>query len=257
MISFPAFDPAFLSVAVICVIVIGISKSGLGGGLGQLTVPVLAMFVTPLEAVAIMLPVLCVCDVFNLWKYRRDFHKRNLLILLPTAVIGIAIGGLTFKYVDDNVIRLLLGVLSLIFALSYFRASKPVDAQGRSATIFGMCCGMLSGFTSTVAHAGGGPVKMFLLPQRLEKKVFVATQVFFFFAVNQLKIWPYLWLGQFTPQSLGTSLILLPVVPIGMLIGYQMVERISPETFYRIVYGVLFLAGIKLIYDGLSGLGVI
>lgn len=250
------FDPVFLAVALGCVILIGISKSGLGGGMGQLTVPILAMFVTPLEAVAIMLPILCIIDAVNVWKYRRNIHKRNMFILVPAAAVGIAIGGLTFKYIDDNLIRLLLGGFSILFALSYFLPSKPINAAGRKATIFGACCGLLSGFTSTVAHAGGGPVKMFLLPQRLEKHVFVGTQVCFFFLVNQMKIVPYFWLGQFTTQSLGTSLMLLPAIPVGMWLGYQLVDKVSPETFYRIVYGLLFIAGSKLIFDGLRGLGV-
>lgn len=252
----PNLDPTFLAVAVLCVIIVGISKSGLGGGLGQLTVPILVIFVTPLEAVAILAPILCIIDVVNIWKFRHHVHKRNLFILVPSAAVGILIGGLTFKYVDDTWIRLLLGTLSVFFALSYFRPMKPVSSETRGATIFGVICGTMAGFTSTVTHAGGGPVKMFLLPQRLDKKLFVGTQIYFFFFVNQLKLWPYFFLGQFTPNSLGTSLILLPAVPIGMMIGYWLVERVSPETFYKIIYSALFIAGLKLLYDGFRGLGV-
>lgn len=250
-------DPIFLSVALLCVIIIGISKSGLGGGLGQLTVPVMTIFISPLEAVAIMLPILCTIDFLNIWGYRKHWRKDFLLVMIPGAVVGVAIGGLTFKYVDDSYIRLLLGVLSLFFAFSYFRQKKAVTVEGRRAVLFGTFCGTLSGFTSTVAHAGGGPIKMFLLPQRLDKRIFVGTQVYFFFLVNQMKIWPYFWLGQFTPESLSFSAMLLPAIPIGMWIGYKLVDIVKPETFYKIVYAVLFLAGCKLIYDGLAGLGYV
>lgn len=251
----PNVEPAFFIAALVCVIVIGISKSGLGGGLGQLTVPVLAMFVTPLQAVAIMLPILCTIDIVNVWRYRHDWHKRNLLIMAPAAAIGIAIGGLTFKYIDDHLIRLLLGGLSILFALSYFRQSKPVSAEGKKAAIVGAFCGALSGFTSTVAHAGGGPIKMFLLPQRLDKRLFVGTQVYFFFLINQMKIVPYFWLGQFTTDALAMSFILLPAIPVGMWLGFKLIDKVSQELFYKIVYGVLFIAGVKLIYDGLTGGG--
>lgn len=257
MPSLSNLDPVFVSVALLCVIIVGVSKSGLGGGLGQLNVPILIIFISPLEAVALMLPILCVIDLFNVWGYRKYVRKDYLLIMVPGAVLGVAIGGLTFKYVDDSLIRLLLGGLSLFFAFSYFRQKKAVKVEGRKAVIFGGLCGTLSGFTSTVAHAGGGPIKMFLLPQRLDKRIFVGTQVYFFFIVNQLKIWPYFWLGQMTTETLSLSLILLPAVPIGMWMGYKLIDIVRPEVFYKIVYFVLFVAGCKLIYDGLSGLGYI
>ncbi|MBO6518561.1 MAG: sulfite exporter TauE/SafE family protein [Rhodospirillales bacterium] len=250
-------EPTFIAVALLAVLITGISKSGLGGGLGQLSVPVMAMFISPVAAAAIMLPILCTIDLFNIWGYRKDFHKGNLIALLPGAVIGIGIGALTFRHVDENMIRLLLGGLSLIFSLTYFMQNSPVSADSRWGRWFGTFCGALAGFTSFVAHAGGGPVKIFLLPQRLDKKLFVGTQVFFFFAVNQVKIWPYLWLGQFSTENLTTSLILMPMVPVGVWLGWKLVRVIDGETFYRICYALLFFAGVKLIYDGLRGTGVI
>lgn len=250
-------DTTFLMVALFAVLVTGISKSGLGGGLGQLSVPMMAMFISPVAAAAIMLPILCTIDIFNIWGYRKDFHRKNLIALLPGAVLGIAIGAMTFHLVDDNMIRLMLGVLSLVFSLTYFKQQVPVSSESRVGRMFGVFCGTLAGFTSFVAHAGGGPVKMYMLPQRLDKRVFVATNVYFFFVVNQVKIWPYLWLGQFTTENLSTSLILMPAVPVGVWLGWKMLKLIDGETFYRLCYGLLFFAGIKLIWDGLSGMGLI
>ena len=250
-----AIDPTFIAAALFAVVITGISKSGLGGGLGQLSVPILAMFVAPATAAAIMLPILCLIDLFNIWGYRRDFHRSNLIVLLPGAVIGIGIGALTFKHVDDNVLRLLLGTISLIFAMTYFIKQGPLRADSRWGRWFGMFCGALAGFTSFVAHAGGGPVKIFLLPQRLSARAFVGTQVYFFFIVNQLKIWPYLWLGQFSTANLSTSLLLVPAVPLGVWLGWRLIRVIDVETFYKICYALLFVAGCKLIYDGLSGWG--
>lgn len=250
-------EPAFLAVALLAVLITGISKSGLGGGLGQLSVPLMAMFISPVAAAAIMLPILCTIDLFNIWGYRKDFHKGNLIALLPGAMIGIGIGALTFKHVDEHMIRLLLGGLSLIFSLTYFLQQTPLSADSRLGRWFGLGAGALAGFTSFVAHAGGGPVKIFLLPQHLDKKLFVGTQVFFFFVVNQVKIWPYLWLGQFSADNLSMSLMLMPIVPLGVWLGWKLIRVIDGETFYRICYALLFFAGVKLIYDGLTGMDLI
>lgn len=249
------FDPVFIAAALFAVLITGISKSGLGGGLGQLSVPIMAVFVSPVAAAAIMLPILCTIDLINVWGYRRDWHRKYLMAMVPGAVIGIGIGTLTFRHLDDDAIRLMLGVLSIVFALTYFVQQAPINSESRWGRWFGAFCGTLSGFTSFVAHAGGGPVKMFLLPQRLDKRVFVGTNVYFFFIVNQIKIWPYLWLGQFSTENLSTSLVLLPAVPLGVWIGWTLIKYIDAETFYKVCYVLLFVAGIKLIYDGALGKG--
>ena len=103
----------FYAVAIAAVILTGISKSGLGGGLGQLSVPLMAMFISPLAAAAIMLPILCLIDISNLWGYRRDWNRGDVALLLPGAIIGISIGAMTYQYVDDDAIRLLLGVMTI------------------------------------------------------------------------------------------------------------------------------------------------
>jgi len=247
----------FYAVAIPAVIMTGISKSGLGGGLGQLSVPLMAMFISPVAAAAIMLPILCMIDVLNLWGYRKDWNRGDVALMLPGAVIGISIGALTYRYVDDNAIRLLLGVVTIIFAISFF-LQNAADGEGRKPSkLIGVICGTVSGFTSFVAHAGGAPVKFYLLPQKLTKKVFVGTHVFYFFAVNQIKIWPYFWLGQFSTENLSTSLVLAPIVPIGVVIGWWLVKVVPIAQFYRIIYMLLFVAGGKLIWDGLVGWGYI
>lgn len=248
-----AFEPLFYAVAVPAVIITGISKSGLGGGLGQLSVPMMAMFISPVAAAAIMLPILCLMDIANLWGYRNDWNKGDVALMLPGAVIGIGVGALTYNYVDDNAVRILLGVVTIIFAVSLLLQDSANSEGRKPSKLTGVICGTISGFTSFVAHAGGTPVKFFLLPQKLSKKVFVGTHVFFFFVVNQIKIWPYFWLGQFSTENLSTSLVLVPAVPIGVVIGWWLIRVVPMAQFYRIIYILLFVAGGKLIWDGLLG----
>ena len=152
---------------------------------------------------------------------------------------------------DENAVRLILGVITLGFAVTYFAPKSEPAAPRRGSGLIGALCGIISGFTSFVAHAGGAPIKFFLLPQRMDKTIFVGTNVAFFFAVNQLKLIPYAWLGQFSTPNLTTSLVLAPLAPLGIWLGIRLHHVIPQEFFYRICYGLLFVAGGKLLWDGL------
>jgi uncharacterized protein len=122
-------------------------------------------------------------------------------------------------------------------------AARPNWPKG----VFWSAC---SGFTSFIAHAGGPPLQVYLLPQRLDKTTFVATTIVFFAAVNYVKLIPYWWLGQFTPSNLGTGVVLVPVAVGGVYLGMYLHHKISDAVFFRIVYVFVFLCGLKLLYDG-------
>lgn len=243
-------NPWFYLAAVPAVLLTGISKSGFSGGVGALTVPLMALFVSPVAAAAIMLPILCVMDVIGIWVYRRRWHRRNLLLLLPGAALGIALGTVTFNAVDENSVRLVLGLISLLFGLSYLARGTGGHGPRQGSAAVGLACGALSGFTSFIAHAGGPPVKFFLLRQNLDKTIFVGTNVVFFFLLNQVKVLPYAWLGQFSRDNLATSLLLAPLAPLGVWIGLRLHRRIPQLLFYRISYALMIVAGIKLLFDG-------
>jgi len=248
-------DPWFFAAAIPAVLITGISKSGFSGGVGILAVPLIAVFVSPLQAAAVMLPILVVMDLITIWAYRRTWHKGNLIVLLPGAVLGVGVGWATFHWVDDNAVRLLLGVISIAFGLSYFAGGREAENPKTPPPWIGTVCGTISGFTSFVAHAGGAPVKVFLLPQRLDKTLFVGTNVIFFFAVNQLKLIPYGALGQFSTDNLALSAVLLPLAPLGVWLGLKLHHRVSEQLFYRICYGLVLISGCKLMWDGVLGSG--
>lgn len=230
----------------------GISKGGLGGGAGSAATPLMALVIAPAQAAAIMLPVLCVMDLAGLKAYLGQWDRRIMRVLVPAGLAGCVIGTLTFQLLNDSLIRILLGLIALGF-LAYSlaprsrRAAPPSDLQGRF-------WGTLAGFTSFVAHAGGPPLMVYLLPQRLEKTAFVATSVIFFGALNYAKIVPYLWLDLFDARSLATTLVLIPVGVLGSYLGVWLQRRIDTVLFYRIVYTLFFATGVKLLYDGLAGL---
>ncbi|MBC8506858.1 MAG: sulfite exporter TauE/SafE family protein [Anaerolineales bacterium] len=246
-------EPLFFVFASIAVVLAGISKSGFGTGLGVFAVPLMAIVISPAQAAAIMLPILCVIDLFNIWHYRRTWDRQNMGILVPAALIGIALGAFTFRYLSDAHIRILIGVIAVIFVGNFFfgRNSKEKRNPDR---VRGSFWGAIAGFVSFGVHAGGPPVSVYLLPQRLEKTIFVGTNVVFFTIVNYVKLIPYYFLGQLNLGNLTTSLILSPLIPAGIWLGVKLHGRINQRVFYNLVYLFLLIAGAKLLYDGVVGL---
>ncbi|MGD9944516.1 MAG: sulfite exporter TauE/SafE family protein [Burkholderiaceae bacterium] len=252
---FPAIsDPLFYAAAIPAVVLTGISKAGTGGGVGSLAVPLLTLAVAGPQAAAIMLPILIVLDAFGLVAFRKRFDARLLRLTLPAALIGILVGTLLFHVVDQRLIKALIGAEAVIFALAKLRegaaawtappaALSPLRARFWSA---------IAGFTSFISHAGGPPMMQLMLPLRLAPALFVGTLTWFFAVVNFVKLAPYAWLGLIDTTNLATSLMLLPVAPIGYLLGLRLLRWMKPSVFVRVVTWAMLLTGCKLLYDGLA-----
>ena len=164
---------------------------------------------------------------------------------------GCAAGALTFSWLDENWIRILLGTIALGFLVWSYLPRKTLMPPSPA---MGWFWSALSGYTSFVTHAGGPPLMAYLLPLRLDKTTFIASSLVFFAAMNYAKILPYLWLGLFDARNLATSAALAPAGIAGIYLGIHLQKRIEPRTFYRVVHALLFLTGAKLLYDGLSSL---
>ena len=247
-------DPWFYVAAVPAVLLAAISKGGFGGGLAMLGVPALSLVLPASQAAAIMLPILCLMDVVGVWGYRKSWDRRNFWIMASGALVGIVIGTLSFRLFSDAAIRFMVGCVAVTFSLAYWFGRKQGTSTYDATAGKGMFCGALSGFTSFLAHAGGPPANAFLLPQRLDKTLFVGTMVMLFTAINYAKLLPYWWLGLLPVGNLTMSLVLSPLAPIGVVLGIWLHRRISPTWFYRLCYLFLFATGMKLLYDGASAL---
>lgn len=252
--GFMITEPVFWICAVIAVLLTGISKGGFGG-VALLAVPLMALVISPVRAAGIMLPILIVMDVVSVWSYRRSFDKKLLALMLPGAIIGIAIGGFMAGYIDDRFVLIFVGIIALTFSL--YSVFKPKGNAGfiRGNKPVGITASVISGFTSFLAHAGGPPFQVYAIPQGLEKRTFAGTSVMFFAVVNAVKLLPYFLLGQFDRANLTTSLILIPLAPVGVLMGVWLLKRISQDAFYKFLYTMIFLVGIKLLWDGFTSAG--
>lgn len=245
-------NPWFYAAALPAIVLTGVAKGGFGGGIGSFAVPLIAITIAPARAAAIMLPILILMDAVGLYAYRGQWDRRIMRIILPAGLVGILIGWLTFSFLADHWIRILLGLISLAFVLDGLRpaakhAIRASDASGRIwATV--------SGFTSFVTHAGGPPLNFYLLRQQLDKALFAGTTIVFFAVINATKVVPYMALGLFDATNLATSAVLAPAAATGIVVGILLRKHISRTVFFRIVYGFVFLTGCKLLYDGVRGL---
>lgn len=249
-------DTAFYLTAIPAVVLVGLTKGGMGEALSMMGVPLLALVVTPVKAAAILLPVLIFMDWVSLWIWRKHSNPTLLKVMLPGALIGVGIGWATAAMVPAGILRLLIGSMTIIFALRYFynryRANRgtpmPVRAHNRPAATF---WGALSGYTSFVTHAGGPPFQIYALPLGLDPKDYTGTSVRFFAVVNMVKFGAYAALGQFDTDNLWISMTLLPFAPFATIAGAWIVKRMRPQTYYPFMYGMALLAAIKLFISGL------
>ena len=243
-------DPLFYAAAIPAVLLTGISKGGFGSALGGIGVPLLALAVSPVQAAAILLPVLCLMDLVGLRVYFGKWDKATLKIMLPGALLGIIAGTLTFGKLSDDVIRVLIGGIAVAFTVNNWLGLAAQQHPAGPSVVKGTFWAGVSGLTSFLAHAGGPPAMVYMLPQRMDKVRYVATITIFFTFVNAVKLVPYAWLGQLSSDNLGTSLMLAPLVPLGVKLGMWLQDRVNLLWFYRISQTCLFLTGLQLIYQG-------
>ncbi len=246
-------DPLFYAIAIPVVLLTGISKTGVPGLFGGMAVPLLSLVVPPLQAVALMLPILCFIDIFGLRAFRGIYDRRNMPILLTGIAIGTVAGMLVFTLLPQDFTRILVGAIAVLFALnniSGWARHRPATTASWPRGVF---WSSLSGLTSFVAHAGSAPIMAYLLPQRLDRRIYVGTTVWFFFFLNYAKIVPYALLGQLDLTNLMTALVLLPLAPVGVKLGVIIQGKLDEKIFYQISYWALLGIGVKLLYDGWLG----
>jgi uncharacterized protein len=242
-------DPWFYAAAVPAVLLLGISKSGFGAGFGSLAVPIMALSITVPQAAAILLPLLFVMDMLGLMAYRKEIDWKLFKFLIPCGLVGIVVGTFSFQALSSHMVAGITGVFTLLFLAQRLLFPPKPDA-GDPPRWLGAILTATSGFTSFVAHAGSPPINAYVIPLKLKPIVFTATLGVFFTCINLAKWLPYAWLGLLDMRNFGTSLVLMPLAPLGVWMGVNLARRIQPKLFYAMVYWGMGLTGLKLVWDG-------
>jgi uncharacterized membrane protein YfcA len=241
----------FFVLAAISVVILGISKSGFGAGLGVLAPPLMASQSSLAEALAILLPLLIAIDLFGLRRFWSNADRRILKLILWPAAIGMLMGYLFFSLITPKVLSLSIGIFTLLFLIQGLVMSRIDLKEAKPYPWLGRLMGGLSGFTSFVAHIGGPPITIYMLREKVSPMVYTSTLGIFFTIINLGKLVPYAHLDLLNFNQLATSILLLPLVPIGVYLGFYLAKRVSAKWYFIIVQFCLLVASIKLIADGL------
>ena len=246
-------DAAFYLYAIPAVLLIGLAKGGFSG-IGALGMPLMALGMDPVRGAAILLPILIAQDAIGVTAFRKSWDGRILMIMLPGAVVGVGLGWLFAASVSSAAILVAVGAISMLFGLYrlWVERGGRIAASSRSPAWVGTLFGVATGFTSQIAHAGGPPYQMWVMPRRLARDVFVGTTAIFFAALNWIKVPAYVALGQFTRDNALATLVLLPFALLASLAGVWLVRKVPVERFYTIIYVLMVAAGAKLLWDGLG-----
>lgn len=247
-------SPSFILLAGAATIFAGISKGGFGSGAAFVSSALLALVIPPGQALALMLPLLMVMDIASLKPYWRkwDWPRSRLLIL--SGVPGVFLGVLFFQAVDDDALRILIGVISIGFVVWQiaWKIGSRLKFQRSLGVVGGSIAGVLAGFSSFVSHAGGPPAAVYLLSNGMSKTQYQASTVLVFWVINIAKFVPYAWLGLITVNGLWANLFLVPVALLGTWIGVRLHYVISDAHFFFVTYVLLVFTGTNLIWGGLT-----
>jgi len=253
----------------IAIFFIGLSKAGFGGGLGVLVTPVCVIAfnsipsITPMATIGILLPLLCVGDVFSLYSYWGKWRKENFFFLLPGILLGIILGVRLFGRFTASHLNFIIGLIAIWFVIFQWlknflnRKSEVYKPNYKNGTIYGFFLGL----TSTFAHGAGPVATMYLLPQKMKKEIYMGTTIFIFSFVNLFKL-PFFAIDQsminlpfFTEtaiinwQTIKIGLCYSPLVPLGVWTGIWLNRKFSETQFVVIIYVLTGLTGLDLVWQ--------
>jgi uncharacterized membrane protein YfcA len=231
------------------VFLIGLSKAGFATGLGMLSTPLVAQAMPARTAIGVVLPLLCLADVFTLAVYWRRWDARAVLWPLVGTAIGIGLATSFVSSISDHALRRSIGAIGLLLTvLLVVRNRFHPHAVYRPAWWHGVLVGVVAGTSSAIAHAAGPVMALYLLAQRFDKTRFVATSGLFFTVNNLLKVPPYVATGLIDAATLTLSLRYVPAVPLGIAAGWWANRHIPQRHFDALVAGLMLLTSAELLF---------
>jgi uncharacterized membrane protein YfcA len=260
------------AVVVLNIFLIGVTKSGFGAGVGLMIVPMttIALGHTSMGSEAtlgLMLPLLIAGDIFAVWQYRELLHKSAAVSILKKLavgmVVGVILGALLLGFLHSQadlmggLIRIEIGLECIgLVGLHWWRMYRGVQTKLMREPWRSHLTGGFSAVSSTLAHAAGPIVAMYLLPLNMDRQLFVGTCAIYFFVLNSCKLPAYQGSHMFQHAPISFSLRFLPLVGLGAIAGLWLNRRMSDKAFTWIVYVITFCLGWYVLAEGIGLLAV-
>jgi uncharacterized membrane protein YfcA len=247
------FNFSVVAMAVLAVGVIGFMKGAFGGGFAIIGIPLLALVMDPIKAGSLLAPIFVATDLYAFQYWRpRTWSRPDLAYLVPGLLAGVLAGYFVLRDVNRHVVEILMAVTTLLFAWLWWRGRSTVQSRPRSKNK-ALLAGGASGITTMVAHSGGPPLAMYLLPLGLSKEVYAGTTSMFFTIGNLLKAGPWLAVGELSWGFWSLVAICLPAAFFGVWAGWRLHHRLNQAQMVRLCYGLLVVTATKLLWDGVAG----
>ena len=210
---------------------IGMSKTGVHGA-GMLAVPLLANIFGGQLSSGVMLPMLVLADLLGVWYYHRHASWHHLKILFPWSAVGVILGTLVGKYIDDTIFKIIMAVIIVASVITMLWLERGHKEEVPHNKAFGVTSGILGGFTSMVGNLAGTVMAVYLLSMRLPKNAFIGTTAWFFMATNWFKV-PF---HVFSWHTINMNTVLLdlstlPLIILGAYLGIIIVKKLSERTY--------------------------
>ncbi len=245
----------FTLAIVLSAFLIGFGKGGLIGPFGgTLALPLILSSMVEGQPIgvavggALLLPLLILGDLFAVPIYWKDWDRRYIVLLLPSAILGIGVGTVLLTTLPNHTLKHILGIFSLVVVAYRFANVYLQRLEYQSRPAYGWFAGLTAGFGSALANTGGPPITAYLMLERVSPRVFVGTQAIFFAVVNLLKIPGYAGNGLFHAELLVRAWPALIIVPACVIVSRPFVYRVNKKLFDAILTVGLFYAGISLLF---------
>jgi uncharacterized membrane protein YfcA len=241
---------AQLMLLAFCAFMVGVSKTGVPG-VGILNVPLMALMFPAKMSTGLLLPMLAIADVFAVFYYHRHAQWKHVLRLLPWALAGIGIGSVVIRYIDDQQLKPIIGIIVLaMLVLNYWRTYRAGDAVSiPTHWSFAAAMGLAAGLTTQLANAAGPIMVIYLLAMRLPKNEYIGTGAWYFLILNWLKLPLFVWDGRIVASSVKADLAMLPVIALGAFAGILILKKI-PQKWFNIIIQLLAVgAALKLCWS--------
>ncbi|MEG2075199.1 MAG: sulfite exporter TauE/SafE family protein [Victivallaceae bacterium] len=234
----------------ISAILIGINKTGIPA-IGPLPVVLMAMAFGGNASTGVVLVILGITDIIAVAFYRKSADWRQIVRLIPFALVGLGAGALIMPCLDDIMMQYVIAIIILV--LSLFNIAKKYffreDAFSSRLNIVAPIFGFLAGLTTQLANAAGPVMAVYLLLMRLPKQTYMGTAAWYFLILNWLKIPLFISQDRITWETFRSSIGALSFMLIGAFAGYALLRKIPQKYFENTVQILIVLSALWLLFN--------